>query len=138
MEEENVVEKVDKLKAWQERADKFKGKIESFIKDGVDWHPEDDQVLYCQTVIPKLTDEDLDGTDPLVLETMFEGDVEGDVTKRNLTLIAMGPDCKKTHIKPGTQITVRGHAYKLDLDAGTFFTVREYDVIGYHGKKLTV
>ena len=131
-------ESLDKLKVWQDRAKEFEGKIEGFIKNGISWHPEDDQVVYCQTVIPKLSDEDLKGTDPLVLETMFEGDVEGEVSKRNLTLISMGPKCEKTHIKPGTKITVRGHAYKLDLEEGIFFTVREYDLIGYHGKKLTV
>ena len=129
--------KIDKLQAWKDRAKEFEGKSEGFIANGLSWHPEDDQVVYCQTVIPSLSDEDLAGTDPLVLETMFEGDVEGEVSKRNLTLISMGPTCKKTHIKPGTKITVRGHAYKLDLEEGQFFTVREYDVIGYHGKKLT-
>lgn len=133
---EEVEEKVDKLQTWKDRAEGFEDKIASFIDNGVNWNPEADQVLYCQTVIPNLTDEDLQGTDPLVLETMFEGDIEGEISKRKLTLLAMGPDCTKKHLKPGMQITVRGHAYKLDLEEGTFFTVREYDVIGYHGKKV--
>ena len=131
-------ETIDKLDAWKERAADLEAKMEKFITEGVDWNPEADQVLYCQTVIPNLTDEDLAGTDPLVLESMFEGDIEGDVSKRNLTLIAMGPECSKKHLKPGMKITVRGHAYKLDLEEGTFFTVREYDVIGYHGKKVSI
>ena len=129
-------EKVDKLQTWKDRAKKSKDLIEKLIKDGVSWNPLDDQILYCQTVIPTLSEEDLEGTDPLVLEAMFEGDVEGEVSKRNLTLISMGPKCEKTFIKPGTKITVRGHAYKLDLPEGTFFTVREYDLIGYHGEKI--
>ncbi len=138
MNEETEVQELDSLQAWKDRAEKFEGKIKSFIENGVGWHPEDDQILYCQTVIPNLSDDDLLGTDPLVLETMFEGDVEADISKRNLTLISMGPKCTKTHIKPGTKITVRGHAYKIELEEGTFFTVREYDLIGYHGEKVTV
>jgi len=123
-------EKVDKLQTWIKRAEKFEGKIKGFIDNGVGWSPEGDQVLYCQSVIPNLSDEDLNGTDPLVLETMFEGDIEGDVSSRKLTLISLGPDCTKKHIEPGTQITVRGHAYKLTVKGETFFTVREYDIIG--------
>ena len=51
------------------------------------------------------------------------------ISSRKLTLLAKGPACKNTH-KPGTQITVRGHAYKITVKGETFFTVREYDIIG--------
>tara|TARA_R110001606_G_scaffold117825_1_gene247810 strand:+ start:303 stop:710 length:408 start_codon:yes stop_codon:yes gene_type:complete len=125
-----VEEGVDKLQTWINRAEKFEGKIQSFIENGIGWTPEDDQIVYCQSVIPNLSDEDLKGTDPLVLETMFEGDTEGDISKRKLTLISMGPKCTKTHLKPGQEITVRGHAYKIDVKGETFFSVREYDLIG--------
>ena len=130
MSEANEEKAVDRLQTWKDRAVKFEGKIQGFIDNGIGWTPEGDQVLYCQSVIPNLSDEDLKGTDPLVLETMFEGDIEGEVSERKLTLIAMGPDCSKKHIKPGTQITVRGHAFKIKVGEETFFTVRDYDIIG--------
>tara|TARA_R100000951_G_scaffold112941_1_gene114106 strand:- start:253 stop:660 length:408 start_codon:yes stop_codon:yes gene_type:complete len=128
-------EKIDKLEVWKERASNFEGKIEGFIENGVGWEPDADHVLYCQTVVPNLSEEDLKGTDPLVLETMFEGDVEGDISERKLFLIKMGAGCsesKKEFYQPGDQITVRGHAYKLNLKEGVFFTVRDYDLIGKH------
>lgn len=122
------------LEYWTERAEGTQDKIKEFTKS-ISWAPNNDQVLYCQTVIPKLSEEDLKGSDPEVLEAMFEGDVEADVTERKLYLISIGPNCTNMEgFTPGDQITVRGNAYKLNLKEGTFFTVRDYDVIGRHTK----
>ena len=134
LEQEPINEKAT-LSYWETRAAGTQDNIAKWAKEGVSWEPDADQILYCQTVIPNLSEEELDGTDPDVLEAMFEGDVEGDVTRRKLYLIAMGPNVeqsKKDFYTLGDEITVRGHAYKLNLKEGTFFTVRAYDLIGRH------
>ena len=124
-------EEMNKLQKWKERAAKFEGKIEEFVKNGVGYKPNNDMILYCQVVTPKLTEEELEGSDPLVLSAMFDGDQDGDVTTRKLYLIAKGDKCE-TNIPLGKQIVVRGNAFAVHLPEGMFLTVREYDIVGHH------
>ena len=136
MEDAQVIDDRNTLEYWKDRAGTpFNQRVARWIKDGVNWEPNNDMILYCQSIIPKLSEEDLKESDPEVLEAMFEGDVEGDVTERRLYLIKKGPNCTNMDTYAlGDQITVRGNAFKLNLKEGIFFTVRDYDVIGRHTK----
>ena len=111
------------------RAKASEALIPEILKNGAGYTPYDDMILYMIICTPKLSDEELEGVDTEVLDMIFEGDKEGDVTNQKLTLISKGDACKKT-MEPGDRIAIRGHAFKVTTPKGTFFTVREYDVIG--------
>lgn len=108
---------------------KAKTDVLALLKEGIDYTPFDDMVLYAQSFVPTLSEEDTEGVPEEVLEAMYEGDIEGEVTERKLWLLKKGDKCEKA-IEPGDQIAVRGHAYKITTNKGVFYTVREYDVIG--------
>jgi len=111
------------------RAKASEALIPEILKNGAGYTPYDDMILYMIICTPKLSDEELEGVDTEVLDMIFEGDKEGDVTNQKLTLISKGVACKK-EMEPGDRIAIRGHAFKVTTPKGTFFTVREYDVIG--------
>ena len=77
----------------------------------------------------KLTDEEMEGVDKKTLEVLFIGDKEENLTNQKLVIVALGDKCVKG-INPGDRVAIRGNAYKITTPKGTFFTVREYDVIG--------
>lgn len=117
------------LDAYAERAKEAEALIPDVLKNGAGYTPYDDMVLYMIICTPKLTEEEMKGMDQKVLDVLFEGDKEEDITNQRLILISKGDGCKKD-MKPGDQIAVRGHAFKVVTPKGTFLTVREYDVIG--------
>ena len=111
------------------RAKASEEKIPEILKNGAGYTPYDDMILYMIICTPKLSDEEMEGVNTEVLDMIFEGDKEGDVTNQKLTLISKGSTCTKA-MEPGDRIAIRGHAFKVTTPKGTFFTVREYDVIG--------
>lgn len=111
------------------RAKASEALIPEILKNGAGYTPYDDMILYMIICTPKLSDEEMEGVNTDVLDMIFEGDKEGDVTNQKLTLISKGAACKKD-MNPGDRIAIRGHAFKVTTPKGTFFTVREYDVIG--------
>jgi hypothetical protein len=114
------------------RAKEAETKIPDLLKNGAGFTPYDDMILYMIICTPKLTEEEMAGVDTKVLDMIFEGDKEGDVTNQKLILITKGEGCKKDMV-PGDRIAVRGNAFKITTPKGTFLAVREYDVIGkYH------
>ena len=110
---------------------KAKAEVLALLKEGIEYTPFGDMVLYAQTFIPTLSEEDTEGVAEEVLEALYEGDLEGEVTERKLWLLKMGDKCEKP-MAPGDQITVRGNAFKVTTNKGVFYAVREYDVIGKH------
>lgn len=111
------------------RAKASEALIPEILENGAGYTPYDDMILYMIICTPKLSDEEMEGVNTDVLDMIFEGDKEGDVTNQKLTLISKGAACKKD-MSPGDRIAIRGHAFKVTTPKGTFFTVREYDVIG--------
>lgn len=108
---------------------KAKADVLELIKEGIDYTPFDDMILYAQSYVPTLAEDDVDGVAEEVLEALYEGDIEGEVTERKLWLLKKGSNVQKD-MEPGDQIAVRGNAYKITTNKGVFYTVREYDVIG--------
>jgi len=117
------------IDAYLARAKKAEATIPDIIANGAGFTPYADMVLYMIICTPKLTEEEMEGVDTEVLDMMFEGDKEGDVSNQKLILIAKGEACVKA-MTPGDQIAIRGNAFKITTPKGTFLTVREYDVIG--------
>lgn len=117
------------IQAFVDKAKEAESRIPDILKNGADFTPYDDMVLYMIIAKPKLTEEEMEGIDTNVLDILFEGDKEGDLTEQKLVIISKGDGCKKD-INPGDRVAVRGHAFKITTPKGTFFTVREYDVIG--------
>ena len=103
--------------------------ITDILRNGAGFTPYDDMVLYVMVVTPKLTEDEMEGVDKKVLDMLFENDKEEDVTNQKLILIAKGERCVKEML-PGNRVAIRGHAFKITTPKGTFFTVREHDVIG--------
>lgn len=117
------------LDEYVKRAEKAEELIPDLLANGCGFEPYDDMVVYMVTCTPKLSEEELENVDKKVLEVLFEGDKEGDVSDQKLTIIAKGNQCKKD-FSIGDRVAVRGHAFKITTPKGTFLTVREYDVIG--------
>lgn len=117
------------IQGFLDRAKEAEEKIPEILKNGAGFTPYDDMVLYMIIAKPKLTEEEMAGVDTKVLDMLFEGDKEGDLTDQKLVIVAKGDGCKKD-IKPGDRVAIRGHAFRITTPKGTFFTVREYDVIG--------
>lgn len=117
------------IQGFVDKAKEAESKIPDILKNGADFTPYDDMVLYMIIAKPKLTEEEMAGIDTKVLDVLFEGDKEGDVTDQKLIIVSKGDGCKKD-IKPGDRVAIRGHAFKITTPKGVFFTVREYDVIG--------
>lgn len=117
------------IQGFVDKAKEAETRIPDILKNGVDFTPYDDMVLYMIIAKPKLTEEEMEGIDTDVLDVLFEGDKEGDLTDQKLIIVAKGEGCKKD-IKPGDRVAIRGHAFKITTSKGVFFTVREYDVIG--------
>lgn len=117
------------IDAYLARAKKAEAAIPDIIANGAGFTPYADMVLYMIICTPKLTEEEMEGVDTEVLDMMFEGDKEGDVSNQKLILISAGESCVK-ELTPGDRIAIRGNAFKITTPKGTFLTVREYDVIG--------
>ena len=117
------------INGYLERAKEAETKIPSILKNGCGFTPYDDMVVYMIICTPRLTEEELEGIDTKVLDVIFEGDAESEVTNQKLILITKGSNCNKD-MKPGDRIAVRGNAFKITTPQGTFLTVREHDVIG--------
>jgi len=117
------------VQSYIDRGVAAKAKIPDLIKNGAGFTPYADMILYMVIATPTLTEEEMEGMDGEVLDVIFEGDKEGDVSEQKLILITKGPDCQKD-MEPGDRIAIRGHAFKVTTPKGTFLTVREYDVIG--------
>jgi len=123
------------INGYLERAKASEIKIPQILKDGCGFTPFDDMVVYMIICTPRLSEEELKGIDTKVLDVIFEGDAESEVTNQKLILITKGNNCVKT-MSPGDRIAVRGNAFKITTPQGTFLTVREHDVIGKYGDKL--
>lgn len=117
------------IDAYVKRAEKAEELIPDLLENGCGFVPYDDMVLYMIICTPKLSEEELEGVDREVLDVLFEGDKEGEVSDQKLTIIAKGTNCKKD-FNIGDRVAVRGNAFKITTPKGTFLAVREYDVIG--------
>ena len=99
------------IDAYLARAKKAEATIPEIIANGAGFTPYADMVLYMIICTPKLTEEEMEGVDTEVLDMMFEGDKEGDVSNQKLILISAGEACVKA-LTPGDRIAIRGNALR--------------------------
>jgi hypothetical protein len=129
------VQELSIVEEYLERAKAAEQAIPEILTNGAGFTPYDDMVLYMIIATPKLTDEEMKGVDKKTLEVLFVGDKEENLTNQKLVIVALGDKCVKA-IKPGDRVAIRGNAYKITTPKGTFFTVREYDVIGKYEEAI--
>lgn len=129
------VKELSIVEEYVERAKAAEQAIPEILANGAGFTPYDDMVLYMIIATPKLTDEEMEGVDRKTLEVLFIGDKEENLTNQKLVIVALGDKCVKD-IKPGDRVAIRGNAYKITTPKGTFFTVREYDVIGKYEEAI--
>ena len=65
------------IQAFVDKAKEAESRIPDILKNGADFTPYDDMVLYMIIAKPKLTEEEMEGIDTNVLDVLFEGDKEG-------------------------------------------------------------